>query len=98
MAATSGIAHGEKRNNLGRKRKYEKSTNAEKLLNSQHKRIYLSLSIFGAWNAAKTEAGYTLSNDSELAAHLLSLEYRRRCSIQYFIYICLILLGYSFPI
>jgi hypothetical protein len=98
MAATSGIAHGGKRNNSGRKRKYERSTNAQKLWNSQHKRVYLSLSIFSAWNAAKTEAGYALSNDSEFTAHLLSLEYRRRCSIQYIIYICLFLLGYSFHI
>ena len=46
--------------------------------NSQHKRIYLSMKIFEAWRDAKTDAGYSLSSDSDFAAHLLSLEYRRR--------------------
>lgn len=83
MAAESSGAHGGKRDNSGRKRKHESSIRAQKLWNSQHKRVYLSLTIFGAWKAAKAEAGYALSNDSEFAAHLLSLEYRRRCSMYY---------------
>jgi hypothetical protein len=77
MAATSGIAHGGKRNNSGRKRKYERSTNAQKLWNSQHKRIYLSLSIFGVWNAAKTEAGYaylTTVNSQHICSHWNTVE------------------------
>ena len=68
-----------KRWNSGRKRKYEHSKSAQ-LLNRQYKQIYLSLTIFKSWKDAKNEAGYDSSTDSEFAAHLLSLEYCRRCA------------------
>ena len=61
------------------RRKYERSNSAQLVWNRQHKQIYLSLTIFKSWKDAKNEAGYGSSTDSEFAAHLLSLEYRRRC-------------------
>ncbi len=45
---------------------------------NEHKRIFLSLTIFKSWKDAKNIAGYELCSDSDFAAHLLSLEYRRR--------------------
>ena len=42
------------------------------------KRVYLSLNMFDAWKNAKIEARYSTCSDSDFAAHLLSLEYRRR--------------------
>ena len=74
MAAANVGTHGGKRNNSGRKRKYQGSEN----FNSQNRRIYLSLSIFWAWREAKNEAGYQRCSDSDFASHLLSLEYCRR--------------------
>ena len=78
MAAPSAVAHGGRRDNSGRKRKYSGSIGSQKGWNSANKRIYLSLTIFEAWRNAKSEAGYTKCSDSDFAAHLLSLEYRRR--------------------
>ena len=78
MAATGELARGGRRDNSGRKRKYDGSVSLQKGWNSQHRRIYLSLKIFEAWRDAKTEAGYEASSDCDFACHLLSLEYRRR--------------------
>ena len=79
MATAPSATHGGKRKNAGRKRKYERSSSAQLVWNRQHKQIYLSLTIFKSWKDSKTDAGYGSSTDSEFAAHLLSLEYRRRC-------------------
>ena len=79
MASSSSGTHGGKRANSGRKKKYEGFASSQKGWNSQNKRIYLSLKMFDAWRDAKIEAGYSqICSDSEFAAHLLSLEYRRR--------------------
>ena len=78
MAAIQGKTHGGKRLNSGRKRKHEDSSSAQKTWNSLHKHIYLSLTIFDLWKEAKVNAGYGNSSDNDFAAHLLSLEYRRR--------------------
>ena len=86
MATADRATYGGKRRNSGRKRKYEKSGSAQLAWNRQHKQIYLSLTIFESWKEAKDEAGYSFSTDSEFAAHLLSLEYRRRfVYFQYFL-------------
>lgn len=74
MAAVRVGAHGGKRDNSGRKRKYQDSEN----FSNQNRRVYLSLSVFQAWREAKNEAGYQKCSDSDFASHLLSLEYRRR--------------------
>ena len=77
--ATAGVGgRSGKRSNAGRKRKYDSSVSSQKGWNSRHKRVYLSMKMFDAWRNAKVEAGYDLSSGSEFAAHLLSLEYRRR--------------------
>jgi hypothetical protein len=86
MAAAPGATHGGKRRNSGRKRKYERSNSAQLVWNRQHKPIYLSLTVFKSWKDAKNEAGYGSST-----AHLLSLEYRRRC--EEFHYFLLLLLS-----
>ena len=78
MATARVGVRGGRRENAGRKRKYDGSVSSQKGWNSQHKRIYLSMKIFEARRDAKTDAGYSLSSDSDFAAHLLSLEYRRR--------------------
>ena len=78
MAAALGGSHGGKRDNSGRKRKHEGPNSSQKTWNSQHKRVYLSLSIFESWKDAKIVTGYGSCSDSDFAAHLLSLEYRRR--------------------
>ena len=78
MASTSGGAHGGKRESSGRKRKYSSENERKKAWNREHKKIYLSENMFVAWKDAKIEAGYKACSDNEFAAHLLSLEYRRR--------------------
>ena len=75
----TGATHVGKRKSLGQKRKYERSNSAQLVWNSQHKQIYVTVTIFKSWKDAKNEAGYGSSTDSEFAAHLLSPEYRRRC-------------------
>jgi hypothetical protein len=77
MADSRGGSHGGKRKNSGRKRKHE-GRNAQKNWDNEHKRIFLSLTIFKSWKDAKNIAGYELCSDSDFAAHLLSLEYRKR--------------------
>ena len=51
MAAFSVEAHGGKRNNSGRKRRYEGLKN----FSNQDRRLYLSLNVFLAWREAKTK-------------------------------------------
>ena len=78
MAAIGGETHGGRRESSGRKRKHERSSSVQRTWNSRHKRVYLSLTIFQSWKEAKVDAGYRNSGDNDFAAHLLSLEYRRR--------------------
>ena len=77
MASSLEGVHGGKRDNSGRKRKHQDNESRRKSWGSQRKRIYLVNNIFEAWRNAKIEAGYSHCSDSEFAAHLLSLEYRR---------------------
>ena len=77
--ASIGGGHGGQRRNSGRKRtalghrkEYLKDWK------KSHKRIYLEQRIFQAWLQAKFDAGYEACSDSDFAAHLLSLEYRKR--------------------
>ena len=79
MALTSGgSGHGGKRINSGRKRKVEDRGEYMKEWMRNHKRIYVEEKIFKLWLQAKFDAGYESFSDSDFAAHLLSLEYRRR--------------------
>ena len=78
MASTSGSTHGGKRANSGRKRKHDSVESRKKSWSSNHKRITLTNTMFEAWKDAKIVAGYSAYSDSDFAAHLLSLEYRRR--------------------
>ena len=79
MASTSGgSGHGGKRINSGRKRKVEDRGEYKKEWMRNHKRIYVEEKIFKLWLQAKFDAGYESFSDSDFAAHLLSLEYRRR--------------------
>jgi hypothetical protein len=48
------------------------------LWEKEHRRIYLSDKIFDTSQEAKISAGYEHSNDTNFAAHPLSLEFRRR--------------------
>ena len=79
MAATNPLGvHGGKRDNSGRKKKYVGFSSSQKGWNGQNKKKYLTIKIFDARKEAKIDAGYSRYSDSEFAAHLLSLEYRRR--------------------
>ena len=78
MASTSGGGHGGKRKNSGRKRQFGEVGEAKKQWSREHKRIYLENKIFQSWLQAKLIAGYESCSDSAFAAHLLSLEFRRR--------------------
>ena len=79
MASLPGRGvRGGKRESAGRKKKYESENMRRKSWGSQNKRIYLRNNIFEAWKSSKIEAGYDKCSDSDFAAHLLSLEYRRR--------------------
>ena len=79
MASTSGgSGHGGKRINSGQKRKVEYRGVYKKEWMRNHKRIYVEEKIFKLWLQAKFDAGYESFNDSNFAAHLLSLQYRRR--------------------
>ena len=55
---------------------------AEKIIGNRGRVItrglYLNVNIFNSWKEAKIEAGYSNSSDSDLASHLLSLEFRRK--------------------
>lgn len=88
MAAAPGATHGGKRRNSGRKRKSERSNSAQLVWNRQHKQIYFSnkfikiiVNINRFLNRGKTRKMRldTVLALTEFAAHLLSLEYRRRC-------------------
>ena len=70
--------HGGKRKSSGRKRKYKDDSTKKKIWGREHKRIYLTQTIYETWKESKLAAGYASCSDSEFAAHLLSLEYRRR--------------------
>ena len=79
MASTSGgSGHGGKRINSGRKRKFEDRGEFKKAWLRKHKLIYVEEKIFKLCPQAKFDVGYESFSDSELATHLLSLEYRRR--------------------
>ena len=78
MASNTGGAHGGSRRNSGRKKMFSSRKDYRKVWESGHKRIYFNLNIFNSWKDAKVVAGYDKSSDSDFAAHLLSLEFRRR--------------------
>ena len=81
MASSSegfGLGHGGRRDNSGRKKRALTDRKDPKEWFKRHKRIYLSTTIFHSWLEAKFSAGYGCSTDSDFAAHLLSLEYRRQ--------------------
>lgn len=77
MASNPGAVHGGSRQNSGRKKVFL-SRNYRRSWEGDHKRIYLNLNLFNSWKQAKIAAGYEKSSDSDFAAHLLSLEFRRR--------------------
>ena len=71
--------HGGSRKNVGRKKVFSSLKEYRKLWEEEHRRIYLSAKIFYTWQEAKIRAGYERSSvDTDFAAHLLSLEFRRR--------------------
>ena len=78
MASNAGGAHGGARRHSGRKKAFSSRKDYRKSWESHHKRIYLNVNIFNSWKEAKIEAGYSNSSDSDFAAHLLSLEFRRK--------------------
>ena len=78
MASNAGGAHGGARRNSGRKKAFSSRKDYRKSWESHRKRIYLNVNIFNSWKEAKIEAGYSNSSDSDFAAHLLSLELRRK--------------------
>ena len=69
---------GSKRENSGRRKIFANEKKRRKIWGMEHERIYLNVKIYETWAKAKTTAGYGRSSDSEFAAHLLSLEFRRR--------------------
>jgi hypothetical protein len=78
MASDQGAMHGGSRKNAGRKKVFSSRKEYRKLWEKEHRRIYLSAKIFDTWQEAKIRAGYERSSDTDFAAHLLSLEFRRR--------------------
>ena len=82
MASTSGgpstHRHGGRRNNSGRKKVFKSGSCRKSEWEKPRRRIRLEEYIYKAWLQAKYEASKSSSSDSEFAAHLLSLEYRRR--------------------
>jgi hypothetical protein len=70
--------HGGSGKNAGRKKVFSSRKEYRILWEKEHRRIYLSDKIFDTWQEAKISAGYEHSNDTNFAAHLLSLEFRRR--------------------
>lgn len=81
MASSQGAMHGQHggaRENSGRKKVFANKRDVRKAWGKAHKRIYLTSNIFKTWSNAKIMAGYEKSTDSDFAAHLLSLEFRRR--------------------
>ena len=73
VAVTEG-----KRETSGRKRIFRESKEAKKEWERCRKRIYLETNHFKSWLQAKFIAGYEACTDSAFAAHLLSVEFRRR--------------------
>lgn len=78
MASIQGAFHGGKRVNSGRKKMFTSKKERREAWGKAHKRLYLTANIFDTWSKAKIVAGYERSTDSDFAAHLLSLEMRRR--------------------
>ena len=78
MASTSVSMHGGKRINSGRKRKHGSVESRKMSWSSQRKRTTLTNLMFEAWKDAKIVVGYSACSDSNFAAKLLSLEYRKR--------------------
>ena len=78
MASEQGAIRGGLRKNSGRKQVFASKKDRRKAWGEAHKRIYLTTNIFDTWSKAKTSAGYERLSDSDFAAHLLSLEFRRR--------------------
>ena len=73
-----GAMHGGSRKNAGRKKVCSSRKEYRKVWEKEHRRICLSAKIFDTWKEAKISAGYEHSSDTDFAAHLLSLEFRRR--------------------
>ena len=78
MASTSGGGRAGRRENSGRKKLFKSVSEKKREWERSRKRISLENNIFKSWIQAKHQAGYDSSSDSDFAAHLLSLEYRRR--------------------
>ena len=73
MADSQGGSHSGRQRNSGRKRKHE-GRNAQKNWNSEHKRIFLSLTIFKSWKHARNIAGYGLCSNSDFAATFIGIQ------------------------
>ena len=78
VLSNTGAMHGGSKKNSGRKKVFSSRKDCRKSWEKGHKRIYLNLNIFDSWKQAKIVAGYEKSSDSDFAAHLLSLKFRRR--------------------
>ena len=79
MVAASGLGgHGGRRRNSGRKKSIPDLKQYKRDWFKNRQRIFLKNNIFRSWLSAKYEAGYECASDSDFAAHLLCLEYRRR--------------------
>jgi len=68
--------HGGSRAGSGRKRLYSSKNSYNEIWRRGHRRIWIDNIIYSSWVSAKLKCGY--SSDSNFAAHLLSLEMRRR--------------------
>ena len=76
--ASGGGGHGGKRRNSGRKKTISDLKQYKREWFKNRQRIFLENNIIQSWLGAKFEAGCESYSDSDFAAHLLSLEYRRR--------------------
>ena len=74
---------GGRRTGSGRKKIHASFSEVVKFWQRGHRRIWLDCQIYSSWVSAKIYCGYR--SDSAFAAHLLSLERRRRqASFVYF--------------
>ena len=79
MASNAGGQRGGCRINSGRRKIFSSTSIRKSVWEKSRRRIRLHETIYKSWLEAKYLAGYTGSeSDSVFAAHLLSLEYRRR--------------------
>ncbi|XP_044169223.1 uncharacterized protein LOC114969647 [Acropora millepora] len=69
-------ALGGSRAGSGQKRLYSSKNSYNEIWRREHRRIWIDNMIYSSWVSAKLKCGY--STDSNFAAHLLSLEMRRR--------------------